>query len=73
MLGLINQLKLNQEFLAYRKVDKELADVSIAKVQKHLYYTAENMVVHGLVSKALQSFQGWPAVSFYPFGPMLYA
>jgi hypothetical protein len=53
----INQLELYQELLAYRKVDRELADVCIAKVQKHLYlyYTAEEMIVLGLVSKKVSA------------------
>jgi hypothetical protein len=55
----INQLEQYQVLLAYRKVDRELADVCIAKVQKHLYlylyYTAEEIIVLGLVSKKVSA------------------
>jgi hypothetical protein len=45
-----NTLELCQELNAYRRVDKELAEVCLAKVKKHAWFDAEEFIPFGLAS-----------------------
>jgi hypothetical protein len=46
-----NTLELYQELLKYRRIDKELADLCIAKLQRHLWFAAEEFAPWGLASE----------------------
>jgi hypothetical protein len=48
-----NQLGLYQELLAYRQIDPQLADACIAKLQRHLSYLTEELVVFSLASETV--------------------